>query len=387
MTQAKVRFKNADRSRFFPEVKKRVDDYFKERGITPHGNAFMAFKVAFYVVGVFGSLAALLFVPMSWPLQLVFWSTAGAFAAFCGLNICHDAIHGSLSKSKRVNRVFAQLFNVLGANAYIWEQMHNVVHHSFTNIHGHDEDLESVPFLRFSPHQERKPIHRIQHWIALPVYALASLSWVTVKDFKKFSQTKIGPKGNQDIPKKEWAILIVTKLIYHGLFLVTPLLIMQAAWWQIVIGFVLMHFIEGMILAVVFMLAHVVEETHQPMPDDEGSIQMSWAAHQMYTTANFATRNPLVSFFCGGLNFQIEHHLFPLVSHVHLPAISKIVEQTAHEHGLPYYTHNRMGAALASHLRLLRDLGRMDNPLAHQSTAHTHPNNQAAQPALERVGV
>lgn len=357
----KIRFVNASKSEFFPVLKKRVDEYFTSTGRSRNANGLMVFKVIFYVVSLFGAWGILLFAaPPIWA-QYLCWATIGLFAAFAGLGICHDAIHGSLFKSARLNKIFSFYFNVLGANDYIWSIMHNKVHHTYTNIDGHDEDLEAVPFLRMSPHKPRKPIHRIQHLLAIPVYGLATISWVFMKDFKKMSQKKIGSLATPSHPRKAWINLFLGKAIYYSLFIIMPAIFVQAPWYHIVLGFVLMHYLEGMTLALIFMLAHVVEEIHYPMPDEKGHINRGWAAHQMYTTANFATGSAIASFFCGGLNYQVEHHLFPTVCHVHHPAISKITQKTAEEFGLPYYNNRTFLGALASHVRLLKRLGREDS--------------------------
>jgi linoleoyl-CoA desaturase len=234
--------------------------------------------------------------------------------------------------------------------------MHNQVHHTYTNIDGHDEDLESVPFLRMSPHKPLKPIHKIQHWLALPTYGLATLSWVFIKDYKKMAQGRIGGMETKH-KRADWVRLFIGKALYYTLFIALPFIFIDAAWYHILLAFLLSHYVEGFTLAIVFMLAHVVEETHFPMPNEEGRIENSWAVHQMYTTANFATHNAVVCFFCGGLNFQVEHHLFPLINHVHFPAISKIVRETAKEYGVPYFDHPTMFSAVKSHLRLLKRFG------------------------------
>lgn len=353
----KVRFVNKNKSEFFPVLKKRVDAYFTEKNISRHADGLMIFKIIFYLGSISTAWALLLFATPSVPLQYALWSVIGLFGAFIGLGICHDAIHGSLFKSGKLNRAFGYIFNILGANDYIWSLMHNVVHHTYTNIDGHDEDLESVPFLRMSPHKPHKKIHRIQHLIALPVYALATLSWVFRKDYVKFSQPRIGSFPTPSHPRSAWVKLLVGKFIYYGLFVVMPFIFIEAAWYHILLGFLLSHAFEGFTLAIIFMLAHVVEETHYPLPDEKGHLENTWAVHQLYTTANFATNNPIATFFCGGLNYQVEHHLFPKVCHTHLPALAKITEQTAKEFNLPYYNNHSFTGALGSHLRLLRKLG------------------------------
>ena len=352
----KIRFTGKVNQDFYPTVKKRVDAYFEENKLSRNANGLMIFKIVLYVTMIFGSLITLLTVSLPlWAVYLLYINI-GLFSAYSGLGICHDAIHGSLFASKRLNTIFSWLFNVVGANDYIWSIMHNQVHHSFTNISGHDEDIESVPFLRMSPHQPLRPIHKYQYLFALPLYGLGTLSWVFVKDYRKMAKDKIG-NTKTDHSAKNWMRLFIGKAIYYTLFIVLPFIFIDAAWYHILGAFLVSHYFEGFTLAIVFMLAHVLEETHYPMPDEEGKIETNWAVHQMYTTANFGMSSELLCFFCGGLNFQIEHHLFPQINHVHFPAISKIVKQTAGEFGIPYFEHPSMLSAVKSHIRLLKKLG------------------------------
>ncbi|RDC62958.1 Acyl-CoA 6-desaturase [Adhaeribacter pallidiroseus] len=141
------------------------------------------------------------------------------------------------------------------------------------------------------------------------------------------------------------------------MFIALPLLVLDITWWQFVMGFIGMHLAEGLTMGLVFQLAHVVEGTDFPLPNDQGNIEEAWADHQMRTTANFATNSKLAGFLLGGLNRQIEHHLFPKVCHIHYPIISKIVKQTALEFDLPYIESPTFVAALKSHYRMLKKFG------------------------------
>jgi len=281
----------------------------------------------------------------------------GVFSAFVGFNICHDAIHGSLSSNKRVNKIFSFLFYLVGASPYVWSITHNLVHHNFTNIPGHDEDIDVAPgLIRISDETPVNKIHRYQHWYAFLLYSLASLSWVFRKDYKKFFQAKVGQHETKH-PKIEYFNLFFYKAVYYFLFLILPLLVLDISWWHLIIGFLALHFAQGLTMGLVFQLAHVVEGTGFPMPDDAGNIEETWAEHQMHTTANFATKSRLAAFFLGGLNRQIEHHLFPGICHIHYGQISNIIKQTATEFNIPYIESPTFCAALRSHYRMLRRFG------------------------------
>lgn len=358
----KLRFAAKDRSapemKFFATVKSRVDAYFTENNISQHANAYMVLKTAFFLV----SLVALYFLIMSnqFGLGVMFLMALalGATKAFIGFNVCHDAIHGGYSGNKIVNKVLGLVFNVIGANAYVWSITHNIVHHTYTNIPGHDEDIDVAPgMVRLSPEEKLKPIMRYQHWYAFPLYGLASLSWVFRKDFKKFFQKKIGQIENNH-SKGEFFNLFFFKALYYVVFIVLPLIFLNVTWWQFVIGFVCMHLVEGAVLGIVFQLAHVVENTAFPTPNASNEIEEAWAVHQMQTTADFARDNKVINFFVGGLNFQIEHHLFPQICHIHYPKIAPIVEATAREFNVPYIDNPTFGKAIASHFRMLKKFGK-----------------------------
>ncbi|WP_187261396.1 fatty acid desaturase family protein [Pontibacter beigongshangensis] len=355
----KLKFTNTNQSSFFATARLRVEDYFKENNISRHANGAMWFKTIFFLTGF---LVLYLLIMSN---QFGIWSMVGlaallgAFSAFIGFNICHDAIHGSFSRNKNVNKVFSLLFNFIGANPYVWSISHNIVHHSYTNIPGHDEDIEIAPGLvRISEEEKVNKLQRFQHYYAFLLYGLASLSWVTRKDFLKFFQKKIGQHPNTRHPRKEYFNLFFYKGVYYFLFIVLPLLVLDIAWWQFMIGFLWMHFVEGLVLGLVFQLAHVVEGTAFPTPNEQGNLEEAWAEHQMLTTANFSPKSKMASFLCGGLNRQIEHHLFPKICHIHYPAISVIVKEVAQEFNLPYLENPSFLSALKSHYRLLKKLGK-----------------------------
>jgi linoleoyl-CoA desaturase len=240
----------------------------------------------------------------------------------------------------------------------VWNITHNVVHHTYTNIPGHDEDIEVAPgLIRLSPEDKSKKIQNYQHFYAFLLYGFASLSWVFRKDFKKFYQKQIGHYDNSKHPKSEVFNLYFFKGLYYILFIIVPLIVLDITWWQFILGFVAMHMAEGMVLGVVFQLAHVVEGTDFPITNEKGNIEEAWAIHQMRTTANFARKSFLATWFCGGLNMQVEHHLFPKICHIHYPNISEIVKQTAEEFDVPYIENITFTQAIKSHYKMLKKFG------------------------------
>lgn len=354
--RAKVRF-NGSGIGFHAAVKKRVDAYFDENGISRRGNAAMALKSAFW----FG-LTALLYAVVVFS-DLGLWSTLGValflgFSLACiGFNIGHDAIHGAYAERSWLNSLLGWSFQLIGASAYTWAISHNVVHHTYTNVPGHDGDIEPGPLLRFHTSHPVRPLYRFQHLYAWPLYCFVSLIWVFTKDFEQIARPD--PRSGKRAPLSAWASVIAAKVLHAAFLIVIPLLYMtdRFALWQLAVGYLAMHAVGGFTLSIVFQMAHVVEGPTMPSTADDGSVEDSWAEHQMRTTANFSRGSFMAQFICGGLNHQIEHHLFPKICHIHYPAIAPIVIDTAKEFGLPYHEHATFMGAVASHARLLKHLG------------------------------
>lgn len=324
----------------------------------------MIFKTVFFLSGIIIAYGMLISGQFGLWTMLFLSIAIGAFSAFIGFNVCHDAIHGAYSSKKWVNKSLGLIFNLIGANAYVWSITHNKIHHTYTNIPDHDEDIEVAPgLIRLSPLDEYKPHMRYQHYYAFFLYGLASLSWVLRKDYVKFFQKKIGQYDNTNHHKIEYFNLFFFKAVYYTISIVLPLTLLDITWWQFLIGFFALHLTKGLIMGLVFQLAHVVEGTNFPFPNDQGNIQEAWAVHQMQTTANFARKNKLANILCGGLNFQIEHHLFPQICHTHYVKISEIVKETAEEHGIAYIESETFFGALKSHYHMLKEFGQKPVPV------------------------
>jgi linoleoyl-CoA desaturase len=351
-TTAKVRF-DPKGTGFHAEVKKRVDAWFEQTGTSRHADARMVAKSAFWLTAQF-TLYGLVLANALPPLGMLAAALGMGFCFAClGFNIGHDAIHGAYSEKPWINRVMGWTFQGVGAASYTWSVAHNLVHHTWTNIPGHDGDIEPGAVMRFhTAHPLRAP-YRFQHLYAWFLYCMTTLVWVFKKDLAQVYS--LDPRSGK--PHTRWAkaTVVFSKVSHAVLFIALPLLLIDLPLWQLAIGYLAMHAVAGFSLAVVFQLAHVVEGP--AMPDAETVAFESWADHQMRTTANFGRGSFWCQFICGGLNYQVEHHLFPRICHVHYPSIAKIVEDCAKEHGLPYHEAPTFWGAVASHYRLLRTLG------------------------------
>lgn len=356
-----IRFNNANRQ-FYTELKKRVDGYFKDNQISKNGNLNLYVKTVFmftaYLVPYFLIVFNVFDSKLIW---LLLSAIMGLAMAGIGLCIMHDANHGSYSKNVKFNRFLGYFsINLVGGHSLNWRIQHNVIHHTYTNVHEHDEDIAPPGFMRFEPHAERKGIHRLQFLYAWFFYGMMTLMWSTTKDFKQLSRyhKKGLLKGSNTTFRTELLVLICSKIAYYGYVFLPYLLVKEMTILDWLLGFVVMHYLAGLVLAMIFQPAHVVEETEFPLPVDGTNMENHWAEHQLRTTMNFATADPVFSWLVGGLNFQVEHHLFPNISHVHYPKIAHIVRQTAQEFNLPYKARRTFAGALWSHEIMLWRLGK-----------------------------
>ena len=357
-----VKFSKERDAEFFNSLRANVNGYFKEKGISKTGDWRMVLKTI--------AMLSIYFVPYAFMISgvvtdytafLTLWVFMGLGMAGIGFSVMHDANHGSYSKNEKVNNILGMVLNILGGYTLNWKIQHNQLHHSFTNIDGSDEDIDAPAALRFSPHKERRKFHRGQHLYAWFLYGLMTFFWSTGKDIIQI----VHFKKNNLVKKEEYRShlfkIIAWKAVYHGYLLVLPLVLLDMPAWLIIVGFCTLHFLAGFILSCVFQTAHVMPYLEYPKPDEEGFMESNWAVHQLQTTSNFAPRSRILTWFVGGLNYQVEHHLFPNVCHVHYPAISSIVEKTAKDYDIPYYSEKTFAAALWKHAMMLRDLGKFDH--------------------------
>lgn len=356
-----------NQNEFFTTLSQRVNHYFKSNSIERTANGAMVFKTIFmltlysapYFLVVTGAVTS------GWGM-IILCALMGLGAAGIGLSIMHDANHGSYSKKKWVNDLLGLTLNLMGGNAFNWKVQHNVLHHTFTNVHEVDEDISPRGILRMAPGSPWKSFHRFQHLYAWFFYGMLTIVWITIKDFGRLNRyDRDGLVAKQKTnATTEWSILLLTKVLFSFYYFVLPvLLVPEVLWWYPIVGFLLMHYIAGFILAIIFQPAHVIDGTEYPVPDEYGNLENSWAIHQLHTTTNFGRKHRLFSWYVGGLNYQVEHHLFPNICHVHYRKLSPIVEQTAIEFGLPYKSKDTFLSALKAHTKLMKELGKKPVPV------------------------
>lgn len=344
---------------FHQVLRRRVERYFQSTGRRQRDCPRMYLKTAIILSWFVASYVLLVFVVGTWWLALPLALSLGMAMAAIGFNIQHDGGHQAYSDRWWINKLTAMTLDLLGGSSYIWARKHNSIHHSYANITGHDDDINIGIFGRLSPQQRRRRFHRAQHYYLWGLYGLLPMKWQLFDDFHHMIAGRIGEHRFTRPRGWDLAILIGGKVIFFSLAFGIPLLVHPV--WAVLLFYGLTSFVQGVLLSVVFQLAHCVEEASFPMPQEEtGRMETTWAVHQVATTVDFGRRSRWLSWFTGGLNFQIEHHLFPRVCHLHYPALAQLVEETCREFGLRYVAHETLLGGVASHFRWLRRMGMVD---------------------------
>ncbi len=350
------KFTNVPHS-FHTELKGRISSYFEEVGKSTTGDTKIFMKAVILMLTFSFIYIHLVFFTPNAVFAILESVLLGCVVAAIGFNVMHDGAHGSFSKYKWVNMFAAFSLNILGGNSFMWNMKHNIIHHAFTNVDGVDDDIDIQPWMRMSESQKKYKMHKYQHFYFWFLYSLLYIFWIFVLDYQKYFKSKVGAMPLKKMTVSDHFVFWGFKIFHAFLFIGLPIYMIGFTHW--LIGFVIFTCVAGFVLSIVFQLAHTVEHTAFPVANIEtGKLDDEWAIHQIKTTANFATHNKLVSWLVGGLNFQIEHHLFPKISHVHYPAISKIIKKACQEYGINYIEYPRVRYAVASHVAFLRQMGR-----------------------------
>ncbi|NGM62435.1 acyl-CoA desaturase [Sphingobacterium sp. SGG-5] len=349
-----IKFNNVS-TLFSKALKEKINLYFKNSSKDKTGDQRIFVKATTLFLTFIAIYATLVFLQPHWAIAILLCALFGVNLAAIGFNVMHDAGHNSFSKNKTLNTFLSYSLNLLGGNIYFWKLKHNIAHHTYTNIEGEDHDIE-VKFMRLHQDQQLRKHHKYQYVYFVVLYGISYLAWIFYQDYEKYFRQRLGKHSDKfQFPVREKIIFWASKVFHLLLFIVVP--VIMVGWLPTLIGLLIAGMVCGMCLATVFQLAHVVGETEFKVVDSE-RIESEWMVHQLHTTANFATGNKLLTWLLGGLNFQVEHHLFPKISHVHYPAINRIVKQTCQEYSVTYHEFKSFANAFHSHWKVLKGLSR-----------------------------
>ncbi|MBD2548587.1 acyl-CoA desaturase [Microcystis elabens FACHB-917] len=336
-------------------LRARVHDHFQATGQERRDAPAMVIKTAVILAWFALTYGLLVFRVGDAPGAIALSVVLGLAIAAIGFNIQHDGGHGAYSRHRWINRAAAMSLDLLGGSSLIWAHKHNGLHHTFTNIAGHDDDINLGLIGRLSPHQPHRWWHRWQHLYLWLLYGMLPIKWQFFDDFADLAGRGRGDRSLPRLGPGDWLVFLAGKVIFFSLAFVVPLHFHPPG--AVIACYLVTAMVQGIVLSVVFQLAHCVEEADFPTADPASPPLGPWADHQLATTVDFSRSNGLLSWLLGGLNFQVEHHLFPHICHVHYPQISAIVEQTCRDCQVPFRSHPSFLAGVASHYRWLRRMG------------------------------
>lgn len=357
-----IRFAERDTNGFRRALNARADAYFARTGKSRlAGGAFYA-QAAILVAIMLGAYTALL------------GNVFGAWGAFAmallyglavlmlAMNVAHDAAHLAITGVKRIDTTIQRvLMGILGVDGYLWRMRHDGSHHVFPNVNGSDIDIDENPVLRLSPNHPWRPRHRYQHLYVPFAYMLTLWDSIFVSDVKYLLKKDLANMRGIAHPPREYATFILLKLFYLAINIVLPLAFIRLPWWQIAAGYVAVNALVSLVFVVLLVGTHFSTEASFPLADADGRLPTSWAAHALETALNWSPESRIAFYLTGGGNCHAAHHLFPRVSHSHYRALSRIIEDTAREHGLKFHRMSFPGM-IASHFAHLKRLGRDASP-------------------------
>lgn len=341
----------------FDDLKERTNHYFLSNNIKRTGNKNLYVKSVILISSAVLTYAALIFFTLPGVVSLFLCLFLGLLLAAIGFNVMHDAAHGSFSTKKWLNDIMAYSLNIMGGNVYIWKNKHNVNHHSFTNMEGMDDDIDLAPWIRTIPSQKKYWFHRYQHIYWVLLYGATYILWVFITDFKRYFAKRIGATDLQKMSTAEHINFWLSKLLYFTLFLAIP--VYKFGFLETFFGFTVMAFVCGFTLGIVFQLAHLHEDAEFLLNNEkDDNLRQDWVSHQASTTANFAIKSKMMFWFTGGLNFQVVHHIFPKISHIHYPVLNRLTKESCNKFKIKYVEYATFISALRSHVSYLKKLGR-----------------------------
>ncbi len=352
-----------------PKLSRVIKDYFIINKIDIKGD-YRLYTKAIILITLLGITHVLLLYPHYWIISLILSALRGLLFALIGFNIMHDGSHGSFSNSNFWNKLAASTLDLLGPSSFFWNLKHNINHHTDTNtVEDDDIDLYPLFYIKEKVGQKRLWFHQYQHRYAIVLYSLLYIAWIGPMDLKKYFKGKVAGK-KFTMSFGQHIFFWFTKTLFVFNFIYTPYVFLgESSVWD----FLTSAFVCGIAISVIFQLAHVQEKVAFPVgvistkdPSIE-IIENEWFRHQLKTTANFAIDNKVWAWLLGGLNFQVEHHCFKNISHVHYSKLSPLLQEFCKDNGIQYLVYPTFTEAYRSHINFLRFMGKEPKQLEIQN--------------------
>lgn len=284
---------------------------------------------------------------------LALYALMGLMAVVIFCELIHELCHNNVFRSKKLNSVAFMLFDLLGANSYIWRLRHLRSHHRYPNVQGWDTDIEQKGPIAIYDDEGLHEFIKYQNIYVFFLYPLFMINWLLVRDFRDyFAKDRIANK-RFDIPRIEYVKLFFFKFLYVFMIVVVPWLFGEVTLLESFFGLVVLT-VSGSILALIVLLTpHVNEGNDFPVPNEVGEFENSWFMHQLRTTNDLTSSNWFVRNFMGNFNYHLSHHFFPNISAVYAPEVTEVIKEFLQEHNLPYKSYS-IRVSLWKHFQLIR---------------------------------
>jgi len=329
-----------------------VNEYFSKNNLSKNDNPSYYLKFLILLSSWIVCWSFLTFYHHNFINTIIFSVILGGLTAVLGINSMHDGGHFSASKYKVINDSLAYVSDIMGASSFFWKTKHNVLHHAYTNINNLDDDLNAGVVARLSPHQNKKSYHKYQHIYMIPLYGLLMIKWNFIDDYICFFKKSVSFK-EIEMSKKDKFMFFFGKFLNLCWLFIIPLYFHSFK--LVMIEILIIYFFTGLIIALIFAVAHLVEDVKFMNIDED--LNDGFFKHQISTTKDFSINSKLALFISGGLNYQTVHHLTPYVNHMHYPALSKELEKFCKENNLLYQHFPNYKSAVKSHFRFLKAMG------------------------------
>ena len=350
---ANIKFTKTDKQ-FQKILNSNVQAYFDLADKSKYGNHALYAKAALLFV-LYAFCSIYIFFANSLFELFACYGLMGLLSVFLALNIGHEAAHNIFCKNKQLNKFLVYIFDFLGASGQIWKHKHVYSHHPHTNLFQIDLELKQPEIVRIFPQSAYIWIHRYQHLYMPFLYSIYTLIWFCYRDYKDYFELRNKLSKKQLISLT--ASLVIGKFLFFLRLIILPVLLTKFGCMEIIGAFVFCNLLGSITVTFALISTHVGEHSQFYEPDDHGKIQHSWIQHQFLTTSDFSTDSWWVTWLYGGFNHHLTHHLYPYISHVHYPQLTRIIKNTCDKYQMKYHSQPTIFEAIKSHFKLLRRRG------------------------------
>jgi len=354
--------KNKEEIQLFNDLRKRVKIRVDE--IPENRDNYLKIKAILLPAVYFGSYIVALFNGQNPWIYTGMFFLMGLTLVLIYLNIIHEAAHNNVYKTKKYNRWLLWIFDLIGANSYIWQKRHIVSHHHYPNVDGWDTDVEQSGPIKIFPHVEAKGIQKYQDKYIFFAYPFYLFNWMLLRDFKDFfSKNRVIYKVHGPAPREEKIKMVILKLFYLFYQIAVPVIFFKVSFGLAFGAWVLQIFVASIFALFVLLPLHPLPDNAFPLPDEDNVLPFSWLRHQLEVTNDLSNNNWFIRHVLGNFNFHVAHHLFPNYSYAYYNEITEEIEQFAKENNF-VYKRFPLFTALKKHYTLLK-MNARNMPLHH----------------------